>query len=135
MNTELKLGFDFHGVINADPEAYKVLFDELLALGVEIHIVTGAKFGDLKDYLEKYKIRYTRFYSITDQLLELQVPYLTDSNGRPGFSEEVWNISKAIYCARQGIYEMYDDSEIYGKYFKTRYFQVIGNNLREEYEF
>ena len=44
-----------------------------------------------------------------------------DKNGNPSFQSELWNNTKSVLCEREKIDIMIDDSEVYGKYFKTPY--------------
>lgn len=127
-NRKIKYGFDFHGVINRCPEYFGSMFFALIAQGYEVHIITGAKIEDIRDFLETHNIMSTHLYSITDELLAMDYSYTIGRHGRPLFDSEVWDRAKAAYCKHSDIDIMYDDSEIYGKYFenlKTIYCKVF----------
>lgn len=40
----MKIGLDFHGVIDADPEFFAVETELLIKAGHEVHIITGHEY-------------------------------------------------------------------------------------------
>lgn len=120
----MKIGIDFHGVIDKAPEFFNKLVCCLLMSNHEVHIITGETYETASKILNAYGIGWTHFYSITDDLLNQGKRYKKDKNDRPCFSTIQWNRAKAIYCKEHGIDIMLDDSMIYGKYFTTPYFKM-----------
>jgi len=121
----MKIGLDFHGVIDNAPEFFDIITNLLIANSFhEIHIITGLTKKDVEPLLEKYSIAYTHLYSITDDLLNEGLEHIIDNNGRPCFSGVEWSSAKAVYCKKNKIDIMLDDSDIYGKYFITPYFKM-----------
>lgn len=118
----MKIGLDVHGVIDEAPEFVK-LITKLLYKEHEIHVITGLTKEDFLKIPEVDGIYYTHFYSITDDLLS-KTKHKIDIHGRPRFEEYDWNTAKAEYCRKNEIDIMFDDSEVYGNYFWTPYFQL-----------
>jgi len=119
----MKIGLDVHGVINKHIKFFSLLSSYFIANDHEVHIITGMKKSEYdKTYSDKY-MPYTHFYSITDDLLT-KIAYINDIHDRPRFSEYNWNIAKGVYCKKNKIDIMLDDSDIYDKYFSTSYFQI-----------
>ncbi len=121
----MKIGLDYHGVISEYSEFFRELALSFMKRGHEIHIITGLKKSDFLKKNKKTNIPYNYFYSITDDLLD-KISYIVDIEGRPRFSEYGWNTAKAKYCEDKNIDMMFDDSDIYGKYFSTPYIKVKG---------
>ena len=116
-----KLGLDYHGVIDADPEFVK-LANYLMEHGSEVHILTGSRETvELHDQLKALGIKYTRLFSVAShhEALGTHMWYTDPQN--PWMDAEVWNRSKADYCREHGINLMVDDSDVYGQYFTTPY--------------
>jgi len=125
----MKIGLDVHGVIDEMPGFINLINSLLIKDNInndtnhEIHIITGLTHKDFLKTPAVDGIEYTHFYSITDDLMNKE-SYTLDIYGRPRFDCYAWNIAKAEYCRKNEIDIMFDDSEIYGKYFQTPYFQV-----------
>ena len=117
----MKIGIDFHGVIEEYPEFFSEFTQAMIAFNHEIHIITGSKEKDISAFLFEHKIGYTHFYSITDDLLNENNWYKRDSNDNLIFNDYKWNTAKALYCNKNDITLMFDDSDIYSKYFNTAY--------------
>jgi len=127
MDTKLKIGLDIHGVTDRN-EFFKIMAKSLLLDGHEIHIITGAAMSKAKKDLRSIGmvegINYTKIFSITEQLISEDIPVVWKNSNNPMFPDEAWNKAKAIYCEETGIDIHFDDSDIYGMYFKTPYAQV-----------
>jgi len=119
----MKLGLDFHGVIDAAPVFFSWLSKKMVEDGHEVHIITGHELTSafLKK-LHNFGIRYTHIFSISDFQKEQGNEIWYDEKGTPWMDEELWNRSKATYCEKEGIDFHFDDSEKYCKYFTTAYF-------------
>ena len=61
-----KLGFDLHGVIDANGTFFQTFFRDLIRAGWEIHILTGATWKKEKRALKTLGIPFTHFFSIID---------------------------------------------------------------------
>ena len=112
------LGLDIHGVIDSDPELFKVFTELYVDLGIEIHIITGAEDKPkIRQQLDDWGIKYHRFFSIVDYHRKLgeKIWY---KNGQPWMNPDVWNRTKAKYCAENNIDTHIDDTAEYGKYFE-----------------
>jgi hypothetical protein len=124
MNFKIKnVGFDIHGCINANPTYFVGLADFLHNLNAKVHIITGVLWSkaieaELLYYNNGIKW-WDEFFSITDYLLELNIPYCLDESNRCIFDSETWNKQKAEYCKRNFIDLHIDDTERYYKYFDT----------------
>ena len=118
----MKIGLDYHGVIKTSPEFFAALTRSLLFCkgeDNEVHLITGMTRDDTNKIKAADKIGYTHFFSITDFLIEQNTLYTLDKHNRPIFEEVCWNKVKADYCEKNKIDIMIDDTECYGKYFKT----------------
>jgi hypothetical protein len=114
----MKIGLDLHGILDVSPELWKEITDGLILLGHEVHIITGAKRIEALDFLDKNEIKYTYIYSITDDLLDRKIPNVI-YKGKTSFDNSTWNQAKANYCKKNKIDYHLDDTENYGKHFKT----------------
>ncbi len=118
----MKIGIDYHGVIETNSEFFRVFLDAFLTINPlsEVHIISGLPCSVLKEKMDAHNIDYTHGFSITDSLLAKGVHHQIDTKtGRPIFPDLDWNTAKARYCEEQGIDLMIDDNEEYLKYFNT----------------
>lgn len=121
----MRIGLDFHGVIDAEPELFSKFTQECIKNGWEIHILTGQEdTPELRETIKNYGIHFTHFFSITTYHKELGTKITYDEKGNPWMDESVWNRTKAIYCYSYDIDIHIDDSDIYGKYFDTTYLKL-----------
>lgn len=119
----MKIGLDYHGLLDQSFIFWSVVTNALVDAGHEVHIITGSRKKDVEKELESYKIKYTHFFSITDSLLEKNVPHI-EYNGNWSFDNKEWNKAKAQYCMINRIDIHLDDTENYGKHFYTPFFFV-----------
>ncbi len=126
----MKLGLDFDGVISDDPDKFSWLSGMLVGGGQEVHIITGNRgTPEFLKNLDGLGIWYTHFFSISDYHHDIGTPMTGYEENNTWIDEEVWNKSKAIYCAKYGIDLHIDDSPIYGEYFQgTTYILYRGKN-------
>jgi len=123
----MKIGLDYHGVIDVEPEFFSYITGQLITKGNEIHIITGhEETEEFKDNLKKLGIQWTHFFSITSHHklpeIDTEVVY---RNGTPWMNNEIWNNSKAEYCKTEMIDFLIDDSPVYAKYFYGLYTTYI----------
>ncbi len=128
MNNTLKIGIDFHGVIDTFPDKFKQLAYALVKDGAEVHVVTGQQNNEeMEAALSRAGIRYTHYFSIIDHLIERGVP-VEWIDGQPFANKDQWDSAKAEYCEAQDIDFMIDDSPVYREAFNrigTTYLHLI----------
>lgn len=120
----MKIGIDIHGVLDKNP-FFKQMALMMLHAGHEVHIITGTStelaLNDLTSLDVHKGIHYTHLYSITDDLINNNIPVEWKDGNNPLFPQEEWNIAKSKYCTQHNITIHFDDSSIYGNYFSTPY--------------
>jgi hypothetical protein len=62
----LKIGLDFHGVINTNPSYFKDFTEYAEARGHRIYIITGGPAAKISSFLNAWGIRYTELFAILD---------------------------------------------------------------------
>lgn len=122
----MRIGLDYHGVIDKYPKFFKLFIEAMKAKEHSIYIITGARLEDFKQDPLVRGITYDYFYSITDDFLTTALPHAIDDKGHVAFDSILWDSAKAIYSDKNKIDIMLDDSDIYGKYFKTPYIMFRG---------
>lgn len=122
----MKLGLDYHGILDKYPKFFKLFIEAMKVKEHSIYIITGARLEDFKQDPLVRGITYDYFYSITDDFLATSLPHDIDDKEHVTFDSILWDSAKAIYCDNNKIDLMIDDSDIYGKYFKTPYIMFKG---------
>ena len=113
----MKFGFDVHGVLDTHHKVYSTITAALVAAGHEVHVITGAIQDEkLSQQLKDTGIVWTHWFSIAQYHMDIGGEVLW-KNGEPWMDDELWNRTKADYCAREGISTLIDDSPVYGSYF------------------
>jgi hypothetical protein len=115
----MKIGLDIHGVIDTNPKFFAEFSKAIISSGGEVHVITGPKRSAVEADLKTWGISYTHFFSIVDSVDEDAVRWEDKDN--PWVDSEIWDRRKARYCKEHGIDLHIDDSDEYGKYFKTPY--------------
>jgi len=129
----VKFGFDVHGVVDTHPEVYSALTKALVDAGHEVHIITGAQQApELKNKLIEAKIWWTHWFSIVQYHLDRGDCDVKFVDGQPWMDKEIWNRTKALYCEREGIDMMIDDSPIYGSYFMGKCLYLLQKDQRAQ---
>jgi hypothetical protein len=96
----------------------------------QVHIITGSRITEyLLERLMGYDIYYTHLFSISDYHHDLGTPMTGYEDHQPHIDPEIWNRTKAEYCAKHKISLHVDDSPIYGQYFTTPYALYKGKKL------
>jgi len=121
----MKIGLDFHGVINKLPLFFSEISKLLKENGHEVHIITGKELTD--KYLNEiysYNISYTHIFSIITHCKNNGYNVNSTDTENPWIDMDLWNRTKAAYCLMNNIDLMIDDSKDYGEYFITPYMNV-----------
>ena len=118
----MKLGLDFHGVCDDKPRIFSILTELLVGAGHEVHIITGEEDTPLlREKLKALRIHYTHLFSIASYHKSIGTKMWNDKKNTPWMDQEIWDVTKAWYCNKHKIDLHIDDSEDYGKHFKTSY--------------
>jgi hypothetical protein len=130
-NASKKIGFDIHGVIDANGEVtrvFRLIMRALIRDGWEVHIITGAPWKMEEPVLKKMRIPFTHFFSIVDHHQRIGTKIEWDPEGNAHLDVALWDRTKAIYCEEHGVDMHFDDSDIYRFYFKTPYVRFFSND-------
>lgn len=122
----LKLGLDLHGVIDNDPEYFSKLTN-IIKGKVEIHIISGGFLAEIKKFCKEHNIYADEYYSIPDYLIFNGADYWYDSKGNFRVDDFVWDTAKGLYCRKNGIDIMVDDTEVYGNFMDKSTFFYLYN--------
>ena len=130
---KLKIGLDYHGVINRQPAYFSLFTDEALRRGHEIHIITGGPRDVVEKLLQKDNIRYSCIFAILDYYDAKGIVEYFD-NGEFKIPDKLWDSAKAEYCSLNGINMHIDDSRSYVRWFTTPYchYDAEKQNCRTE---
>lgn len=114
----LKIGLDFHGVINTRPSYFKDFTEYAEAAGHQIYVITGGPANAIESFLKAWGIKYTGLFTILDYYAaEGKVTYFPDGHFK--IPDELRDTAKAKYCRQHKIDIQIDDSEVYGRAFVT----------------
>ena len=114
---KLRIGLDFHGVLDDDKQYFANLSKKILNEGGEVHIITGSRDTlEVRDKITGLGVVFSHFFSISSYHASAGTKMREDEHG-PWMDAEVWDKSKAEYCKKHGIHIHIDDSPVYGKYF------------------
>ena len=131
MDEKLKVGIDIHGVMDKYT-FFKSMARAMIDAGHEIHIITGAStekgIADLKSLGIVSGEDYTVLFSVTDHLISEGVRVTWKNPNDPIFPDDLWDEAKSVYCLKHNIDMHFDDSDTYGKHFKTPYAKVLTKN-------
>lgn len=125
---QIRIGLDFHGVIDTNPSYFKKFCSAAMAIGWKIYIITGGPYEQVKALLQKWGIPYSEIFAIYDYY-ESQGKVQKEGE-RFYIDENLWNSIKGKYCKDNKINVQIDDSGIYGNGFLTPYchFDVKSKN-------
>jgi hypothetical protein len=116
----MRLGLDLHGVLDYNPQFFSEFTACLVNNGHDVHVITGEKdTPTLRNKLDFLGIKYTHLFSIISYHLSIGTSVWYKDFDNPFLDEETWNRTKADYCEREKIDMHIDDSEVYGRYFRT----------------
>ena len=117
---KLKIGLDYHGVIDNNVIYFSKFCDYAQKNGCKIFIITGGPGILIKDKLKNYNIAYDFVFAISDYYQALNI-IIQQDNGSLSIPENMWNSGKADFCYRNKIDIHIDDSTKYFKDFVTPY--------------
>lgn len=126
----MKLGVDIHGCLDTIPDTLRPMMLALVrSKFCEVHIITGIPFKYVSVKLLELSVikdvHYTHFFSVEEWLIKNKIkPIRTNKKGRFEYPNHLWDRVKGDYCKENGIGLMIDDSDVYGKYFKTPYAKI-----------
>jgi len=129
--TKILYGFDFHGVIDKEPEEYKKLFNKLRSKNGVVFVLSGQPKEDIIRELESVRIteeHYNNVFSIVDFLKSKKIPLRQDEKGNWWARNVDWWSAKARICTEIGVDYMFDDTYTYSQFFvniKTEFVHVI----------
>lgn len=116
----MKIGLDIHGVIDKYSDQFKVLTNEWISLGYEVHIVTGQERAATESAVLELGIQFTHFHSIIDLHKEWETPMYTRSDKEGWWMDrETWLETKGRIAIQNAIDIHFDDQLEYAKYFPT----------------
>ena len=124
----LKIGVDFHGVIDQNPSFFKSFNQKAIDDGHQIYILSGGSEKDVQVYLQENDIPCSHIFSLLDYFKKQNlVTFFED--GRFFVPPELWDEAKAKYCLSNQIDIHIDDSILYGKYFQTPFclYKAVSN--------
>ena len=117
-NCKLKIGLDYHGVINNNPVYFSLFCNKLKQRGHSLYIITGGPGLLIKEKLETYEINYDMCFAVSDYY-QAQGQISQTKDGFLVIPDNLWNMAKGDFCLRNNINLHIDDSLRYAKYFST----------------
>ena len=114
----MKIGIDYHGVINSNPEFFKKFADSALKENHRIVILSGSSADEVETYLTTYQIPFSEIYSLLDDFKSRGLVQFYE-DGSFFVNNDIWNKAKAKYCLEHKVDVHIDDSMLYGAYFQT----------------
>ena len=123
-----RIGFDLHGVIDTHYAFFRKFLRDLIRQGWEVHIITGAQWSKERKKLRRLGIPFTHFFSIVDHHQSIGTKLRWDKKGNAHLDPSLWDRTKALYCREQKIGMHFDDSDIYGLFFKTPYVRYFSKS-------
>lgn len=131
VSDKIKIGLDFHGVIDALPKFFSFLTEAVIKNGGEIHIITGNSLTDeFIDSLKSMGIHWTHLFSILDYHREMKTPTRENhpTYGFPMINDDDWDKTKGEYCKNNNISFHIDDTTVYNEYFTTPFARLWTHN-------
>ena len=117
---KIKIGLDYHGVIDTNPQYFAEFCSLARHQGILIYIITGGQGLQIRQYLQDIKLEYDFIFSVLDYCYALGKT-TQDAQGNIRINDEDWNKAKAEFCCQNNITLHIDDSNIYQEYFTTCY--------------
>ena len=114
----LKIGLDYHGVIDCCPTYFSQFCSAAINRGHQIFIITGGPAVKIKQILDNIPIAYNHIFAITDYYQALGMVEQT-ADGSFAIPDKLWNQAKGEFCFRNHIDFHIDDSLAYRPWFQT----------------
>lgn len=114
----MKIGIDYHGVINSNPDFFQKFNASALKNKHDIIILSGSTVKDVEAYLNAHHIAFSGVYSLLDDFKSRGLVQFYE-DGSFFVNNEIWNKAKAKYCFDHHVDVHIDDSTVYGAYFQT----------------
>jgi hypothetical protein len=125
----MKIGFDFHGVIEKYPDVFRPLMESLRAMGAEIFIVSGPPLNQLIYEVASFEYlvdkHWDNLISVIDYIKKIGKKTWQDEKGDWWTDDESFWSSKSMICEEYGIDLLIDDSVQYQKYFEGKKTQFV----------
>ncbi len=115
---KLKIGLDYHGVIDKKTLYFSSLCRYARTRGHHIYIITGGPIAQVKKYLNVANIEYDFIFAISDYYQALG-KFEQRDDGKIEIPSNMWNIAKAEFCRQNKIDFHIDDSFDYLHWFST----------------
>lgn len=118
IDCKLKIGLDYHGVIDQRPKYFSRFCSAARKRGHKIYVITGGPAVKVKEYLKRFHVSYDFIFAISDYYQALGRA-VQDASGELVVPKSLWNSAKADFCRRNHINFHIDDSKEYQHWFTT----------------
>ena len=117
---KLKIGLDYHGVIDNNINYFSVFCRKAKRRGHDIYVITGGPKVSVSQKLNAINMPYDMCFAISDYYIALH-KIEQNSKGKVVIPDNLWNMAKADFCRRSKINIHIDDSVKYINWFSTPY--------------
>jgi hypothetical protein len=125
----MRIGLDFHGVIDRFPDEISILTKRWINLGHQIYIVTGESEITATVKVEALHVPYTHFFSIVDYHKGIGTPMELRDSGW-WMDQETWDRTKGDYATVAGLHFHFEDTLKYAPWFPSSCtFVHVGSNF------
>lgn len=115
---KLKIGLDYHGVIDQRSEYFSEFCKIARQRGHRIYIITGGPQAKVEEYLRHSNIEYDVIFAILDYYKQ-RGEAVADVSGELIVPEDLWNRAKADFCRSNHINFHIDNGREYQCWFTT----------------
>jgi hypothetical protein len=127
----MRIGFDLHGVLDADPIAWTLHANLMKESGHEIYIISGPPLDQIAEELEQLDValrtrdihqislpKFDGIFSIVNWLRENEIKIWEKVPGSDHWwaNDEDWNSTKGKIAAQIGLDILYDDTFTYSEH-------------------
>ena len=117
--TKLKIGLDYHGVIDSNPAYFTDFCTIARNRGHLIYVISGAPKATITSKLQSMQLPYDFIFSILDYCLA--IGKIEQTSKGIMINNSVWDKAKAEFCKRCNVDLHIDDSTIYCRFFDNNY--------------
>ena len=114
---KLKIGLDYHGVIDTDYKYFAEFAMLARRRGHQIYVISGAPRTTIKYELSRHNFPVDFIFSILDYCLATGKIIQTSSGVK--IADDAWNKAKADFCLHNRVDWHIDDNKQYCDYFTT----------------